>query len=90
MLPSPSWPGSSRPSTRLRFRPIRSFSGSLTTPPNALAFGWDDRDKPGHDGRRLSGIDLSFGKTRSVLPYLHEHSTIPFGFAVARWFHAYG
>ena len=29
MLPSPSWPGSSRPSTRLRFRPIRSFSGGV-------------------------------------------------------------
>jgi uncharacterized protein YbaP (TraB family) len=26
------------------------FSGGLATSPNALAFGWDDRDKPGHDG----------------------------------------
>jgi hypothetical protein len=25
-------------------------SGGLTTSPNALAFGRDDRDKPGHDG----------------------------------------
>ena len=32
------------------FPAVLKRSGGLTTSPIALAFGWNDRDKPGHGG----------------------------------------
>ncbi len=44
MIPTPSWPGLSRPSTRRR--------SAQTVKAQRVGTAWDGRDRPGHDGKK--------------------------------------
>ena len=69
----PPWPGSSRPSTRLRLRPI----GTVPRLDDV-----DDRDKPGHDGVwahaiRLGGWFFTGSAVSSVVPSIGRRPRSP-------------